>query len=568
MSGHYKIYILDRNYENYEIYDSHTMTKLEEQPKINPITSKVMNGDIFEITKGSVSIIHSPMRKAKFISGVLVLKQNKTYGKFKNKYFYRCIPDDKRIPEFLIPYKVQMKFRKHQDNKYIVFKFISWRKKHPVGSIINTIGDVSELQSFYEYQMYCNSLYTSIANLKIKTKEMLKLHNVEYYTNEILKKYSIEDRLDYEIITIDSKASKDLDDALGVRHIDDENTIVSIYISNSMLWMDVLDLWESFDDRIATIYLPDRKRPMMPTKLSDDICSLLENKKRFAFTLDIHINRNTGEILSYDYCNTIICVRKNLRHKTDELNNNVIYNELIQISAKMNKKKIYLDSVVNSHEVVSYYMVLMNYLTAIKLKEHGSGIYRFTRSNKEYKAPDNASSDIKKFLKIWHSMGGLYCKFENIEEHDMLNLEAYLHITSPNRRLVDLLNIIIYQEIFNMVKLTEKSKMFYDKWNTNESIDYINKTMKSIRKVQNDCSLLNICYNDDSLTKKVINGYVFDKLKRNDNLYQYIVYIPLLKMTNRLVSTKELDILTNYNFKIFIFMDEVRLKQKIRLLLV
>ena len=117
---------------------------------------------------------------------------------------------------------------------------------------------------------------------------MLKLHNVEYYTNEILKKHNVEDRLEYDIITIDSKASKDLDDALGVISIDNENTIVSIYISNSMLWMDVLDLWESFDDRIATIYLPDRKRPMMPTKkLSDDICSLLEKQKRFAFTLDI-----------------------------------------------------------------------------------------------------------------------------------------------------------------------------------------------------------------------------------------------------------------------------------------
>ena len=36
MTGHYKIYILDRNYENFEIYDSHTMTKLDEPPKINP----------------------------------------------------------------------------------------------------------------------------------------------------------------------------------------------------------------------------------------------------------------------------------------------------------------------------------------------------------------------------------------------------------------------------------------------------------------------------------------------------------------------------------------------------
>ena len=39
-------------------------------------------------------------------------------------------------------------------------------------------------------------------------------------------------------------------------------------------------------------------------------------------------------------------------------------------------------------------------------------------------------------------MGGLYCKFENVEEHDMLNLEAYLHITSPNHNGW-LLNMII-----------------------------------------------------------------------------------------------------------------------------
>ena len=128
--------------------------------------------------------------------------------------------------------------------------------------------------------------------------------------------------------------------------------------------------------------------------------------------------------------------------------------------------------------------------------------------------------------------------------------------------------MIIYQDVFDIVKFTEKSKRFYDKWNTNESIEYINTTMKSIRKVQNDCSLLNICYKDKNLTKNIIKGYIFDKLHRNDKLYQYIVYIPILKMTNRLVTTKDLNNLENYNFKIYIFMDEIHLKQKIRLLLV
>ena len=94
---------------------------------------------------------------------------------------------------------------------------------------------MSELSCFYEYQMYCNSLYTSIANLKAKTKEMLKLHNVEYYTNEIMKKNNIEDRQNWDIVTIDSVSSKDLDDALGFKHISDNETMVSVYISNIVL---------------------------------------------------------------------------------------------------------------------------------------------------------------------------------------------------------------------------------------------------------------------------------------------------------------------------------------------
>ena len=150
----------------------------------------------------------------------------------------------------------------------------------------------------------------------------------------------------------------------------------------------------------------------------------------------------------------------------------------------------------------------------------------------------------------------------------MLKLESYLHITSPNRRLVDMLNMIVFQDVMGIVSFTDTSRAFYNKWVTNESIEYINNSMKSIRKVQSDCKLLNICYKDTRLTKKEIQGYIFDKLVRNDNLFQYIVYIPSLKMTNRFTTTENLENLSTHKFKIYIFMDEIHLKQKIRLLLI
>ena len=414
--------------------------------------------------------------------------------------------------------------------------------------------------------MYCKSLYDSIANLKKTTKEKLKQHGEEYYTKLIMDKYTIENRLNNEnIITIDSKGSKDLDDAIGYKDISETEIMVSVYITNITFWFDVLDLWDSFSNRIATIYLPDRKRPMLPTILSDDISSLLENKNRFAFTLDIIIEKDSGKIINHSFKNTIIKIDANLRHGTDKLKNNNVFQTLTKICKKMNKKKIYLDSVVNSGEIVSYYMVLMNYLSALQLGKFKTGIYRFAKENKDYEAPENISKDVKKFLKIWNSMGGKYCKYDDVSAHEMLKLESYLHITSPNRRLVDMLNMIVFQDKLGIMKISDKAQQFYSKWLG--SMDYINDTMRSIRKVQNDCSLLNLCSKNKELTKKVLKGFVFDKIQRNDKLFQYLVYLPEIKMTNRVTTMDDLINLSEYQFKIYIFMDEIKLKQKIRILL-
>ena len=169
---------------------------------------------------------------------------------------------------------------------------------------------------------------------------------------------------------------------------------------------------------------------------------------------------------------------------------------------------------------------------------------------------------------MWHSFGGKYCKFKDIDNHDMLELDAYVHATSPIRRLVDLLISLDLQKVEKLSVLSKDSETFYDKWTSDEKIEYINKTMRSIRKVQNDCSLLNLCENNKEMLEKTYTGFIFDKIERNDKLYQYMVYIPELKMVNRFTSRYDMINNKNYEFKIFIFIDEIRLKQKIRLELI
>jgi exoribonuclease R len=142
-------------------------------------------------------------------------------------------------------------------------------------------------------------------------------------------------------------------------------------------------------------------------------------------------------------------------------------------------------------------------------------------------------------------------------------MDAYIHISSPIRRLVDLLNMIVFQKNIGLMELSSQASQFYEKW-LNE-IDYINSTMKTIRKLQNSCVLLDLCINNPETMEKQYEGYLFEKVNRGDGLYQYIVYIPELKLMNRINLPNEYAYGEKHMFSMFLFSDEDSLKKKIRL---
>ena len=51
----------------------------------------------------------------------------------------------------------------------------------------------------------------------------------------------------------------------------------------------------------------------------------------------------------------------------------------------------------------------------------------------------------------------------------MLELDAYVHITSPIRRLVDMLNMMMMLDRCGW-KMSEKAKAFYARWTSDSSI--------------------------------------------------------------------------------------------------
>jgi hypothetical protein len=284
--------------------------------------------------------------------------------------------------------------------------------------------------------------------------------------------------------------------------------------------------------------------------------------------MDIIIDKNTNEILDFKFLNSCITVKKNLRYDTQEMEDYKDYKKLLNVVKIMNKNFKYVENINTCHDLIAYLMILMNYKCAQKFVENKKGLFRGAELNKTFVVPENASSGIQKFLKMWNSFGGVYMLFPNLKSHDMLDLDAYIHITSPIRRLPDLLNIIEIMDILGLMKMSKKSKDFYDSWTNEKNIEYINQTIRSIRKVQNNCSLLNMLTENKELINKEFTGYMFEKIKRNDDLFQYMVYIEDLNMVKRYTSRHDIPNETSQIFKLYIFSDEIRAQKKIRLELI
>lgn len=591
------ITIENRNYESWTIHNMETMEPVSNN-MFNPITHKLFSMDVFTPSTDNISIKieRSPVRSNPYISGVLILKNNRTYGRHsKNgKLLYKCIPDDKRIPVFLVPYEIkELGFNKVLTNLYVTFKFVSWTDKHPQGSLVGTIGPVDVLSNYFEYQLYCKSLNASIQKFNRDTQQKIKIQTGGNSEENIIENIvthlsengnALTDRTGEYIFSIDPDESTDFDDAMSCQlfqeHANDnmfgkkveELYIgkpvyrVSIYISNVTLLLDNLGIWKSFSDRVSTIYLPDRKRPMLPTILSDGLCSLVENKSRLAFVMDMYIV--DGFVLNIQYMNAKICVAKNYRYEEKSLCKCIHYILALDLTRQIQKHHPFIPSIDDSHDLVTYLMVFMNYNTAKTTISYRNCIFRnvIAEIAVETPVPDTIEHDALVFFKTWNSTSAQYIDLARIPKdvklrHDLLKMDAYMHITSPIRRLVDLLNMIQIQENMGINDLSIHAKEFYEEW-TNK-IDYINTTMRSIRKVQNECSLIANIFNNPELVNDEYKGYVFDKTYRG-GIWQYNVYIPKLKWMSKMTSCNNMDNYAASYFRLHIFQDEDNCKRKVR----
>jgi ribonuclease R len=217
-------------------------------------------------------------------------------------------PDDRRIlQEVYVP---SDEFGGATDGEKVsvsVDRFDS-RKASPEGRILRVIGPADDP----------NVRVLSLAMSMDVKADFPK--SVEEEADDIpveIPQSEIERRLDLrhkDIFTIDPDDAKDFDDAIHVARLENDNFEVGVHIADVSHYVEPdSNIDREALERATSVYLVDRTIPMLPEKLSNEVCSLRPNEDKLAFSVLMEVTPH-GEVTDYDIRETVIHSKQRLTY--------------------------------------------------------------------------------------------------------------------------------------------------------------------------------------------------------------------------------------------------------------
>jgi ribonuclease R len=217
-----------------------------------------------------------------------------------NHRFAVVEPDNKKLfdPIFIEPEEL----KGAQNGDKVIVKVLQWptRRSQAEGEILEILGkagdnDVEMHAILAEFGLPYHFPETVEAEAQKIPNKIAK--------KDIAKRKDIRDVLTF---TIDPVDAKDFDDALSVKYLEDGVIEVGVHIADvSHYVLPGTELEKEAYRRATSVYLVDRTVPMLPEKLSNNLCSLRPNEDRLAFSAIFEISPK-GKVLKEWFGRTVI----------------------------------------------------------------------------------------------------------------------------------------------------------------------------------------------------------------------------------------------------------------------
>ncbi len=290
-----------------------------------------------------------------------------------------------------------------------------------------------------------------------------ELNKVELIKNGIRKNLS-----SLPIITIDGIDAKDFDDAVYAEKIQNNNWKVIVSIADvSHFVCENSKIDEHAQKRGNSVYFPNLVIPMLPEKLSNDICSLIPNKNRLCLTVEIILDPN-GNKISHKFYKSIIKSKKRFTYeeiekfiasnfkKKKSVDNEILLNiqNLYQVYIKrkllsekrgalninLSEKKILFNNLykpleiqkvaqLQSHQLIEELMILANVCAAEEL----------IKFNKEIPFRVHEKPKVEKIFSLINSIGSPYDKI--LKNNKNLNGKVFNQILEKSFETKDFIKI-------------------------------------------------------------------------------------------------------------------------------
>ena len=332
---------------------------------------------------------------------VVERKQSEFMGNLsisKNFAFFTA-DTEKLMPDFFIPID---KINGAVDGDRVLVKMIKWGKadKKPEGEVLSII----TAENINDFAM--REILTDTGFPIGFDDEVMKAANAlsENITREEIKKRK--DCRDILTFTIDPIDAKDFDDAISIRNLDNGCYEIGVHIADVSHFVtpnSILD--KSAYERATSVYLPDRVNPMLPEKISNELCSLRPNEDKYTFSCIFQIT-NKAEIkhkwigrtiihsdhrFSYEDVQEIIETKDGLHYRAilllndlaqqfrkERFNNGAINFSSQEVRFKLDEKAKPLGIVIKeskeAHKLIEEFMLLANrtvaeYISKIKVNK-------------------------------------------------------------------------------------------------------------------------------------------------------------------------------------------------------